>query len=253
MKTRMKQSLTFILICFCCAGSVACAHPQKKETKKLNKQVSNTLQPPTGAVKKLAEGLKRKGISDKRVVAAIENVPRHLFIDERLAEYAYLDRPLPIEKGQTISQPYTVAFQTELLKLKPGEKVLEIGTGSGYQAAVLCEMDAEVYSIERFRELYLKAKETLNKLGYYPHLFFGDGFEGLPQHAPFDKILVTAAPEKIPEKLLNQLKIGGWMVVPVGGRQGQKMTVIKRTGNHKFRESEHGDFIFVPMQKGTED
>ncbi|HBQ55949.1 MAG TPA: protein-L-isoaspartate O-methyltransferase, partial [Porphyromonadaceae bacterium] len=114
----------------------------------------------------------------------------------------------------------TVAFQTELLQLKPGEKVLEIGTGSGYQAAVLCEMGADVYSIERYQELHLQAKETLNKLGYYPRLFFGDGFEGLPQHAPFDKILVTAAPEKTPEKLLNQLKIGGWMVAPIGGRQG---------------------------------
>ena len=253
MKTRMKRNLTFILIGFCLAGSVACAHPQKNETQKPNKQVTDTLQHPTGAAKKLAERLKRKGITDKRVLAAIGNVPRHLFIDERLAEYAYLDRPMPIEKGQTISQPYTVAVQTELLKLKPGEKVLEIGTGSGYQAAVLCEMDAEVYSIERYQELHLQAKETLNKLGYYPRLFFGDGFEGLPQHAPFDKILVTAAPEKIPEKLLNQLKIGGWMVVPLGGRQGQKMTVIKRIGNDKFRESEHGDFIFVPMQKGTDE
>ncbi|HBU45590.1 MAG TPA: protein-L-isoaspartate O-methyltransferase, partial [Porphyromonadaceae bacterium] len=162
-------------------------------------------------------------------------------------------RPLPIEKGQTISQSYTVAFQPELLQLKPGEKVLEIGTGSGYQAAVLCEMGADVYSIERYQELHLQAKETLNKLGYYPRLFFGDGFEGLPQHAPFDKILVTAAPEKTPEKLLNQLKIGGWMVAPIGGRQGQRMTVIKRISNDKFRESEHGDFIFVPMQKGTDE
>lgn len=253
MKTRMKRSLTFILIGFYLAGPAACAHPQKNETQKPNKQVMDTLQHPTGAAKKLAERLKRKGITDKRVLAAIGNVPRHLFIDERLAEYAYLDRPLPIEKGQTISQPYTVAVQTELLKLKPGEKVLEIGTGSGYQAAVLCEMDAEVYSIERYQELHLQAKETLNKLGYYPRLFFGDGFEGLPQHAPFDKILVTAAPEKIPEKLLNQLKIGGWMVAPIGGRQGQRMTVIKRISNDKFRESEHGDFIFVPMQEGTED
>jgi len=253
MKTRMKRNLTFILIGFYLAGPAACAHPQKNETQKPKKQVMDTLQHPTGAAKKLAERLKRKGITDKRVLAAIGNVPRHLFIDERLAEYAYLDRPLPIEKGQTISQPYTVAVQTELLKLKPGEKVLEIGTGSGYQAAVLCEMDAEVYSIERYQELHFQAKETLNKLGYYPRLFFGDGFEGLPQHAPFDKILVTAAPEKTPEKLLNQLKIGGWMVAPIGGRQGQRMTVIKRISNDKFRESEHGDFIFVPMQKGTDE
>lgn len=253
MKTRIKKDLSFILIGFCCAGSVACGQPQKKQSEKTENRVMDTSQHPNNEARKLAEGLKRKGISDKRVLAAIGNVPRHLFIDERLAEYAYLDRPLPIEKGQTISQPYTVAFQTELLQLKPGEKVLEIGTGSGYQAAVLCEMGADVYSIERYQELHLQAKETLNKLGYYPRLFFGDGFEGLPQHAPFDKILVTAAPEKTPEKLLNQLKIGGWMVAPIGGRQGQRMTVIKRISNDKFRESEHGDFIFVPMQEGTED
>lgn len=201
--------------------------------------------------KQLAKTLKRKGISDKRVLTAIGNVPRHSFIDEELASYAYQDRPLPIESGQTISQPYTVAYQTQLLKLKPGEKVLEIGTGSGYQAAVLCEMEAEVYSIERYKNLYENAKKTLNELGYYPHLFFGDGFEGLPEHAPFDKILITAAPEKIPEKLLQQLHVGGWMVVPLGGRMGQKMTVIRRVSETKFKESDHGDFIFVPMQEGT--
>lgn len=137
--------------------------------------------------------------------------------------------------------------------MKPGEKVLEIGTGSGYQAAVLCEMKAEVFSIERYHNLYESAKETLNKLGYYPNLFFGDGYAGLPEHAPFDKILITAAPEKVPEKLLQQLRIGGWMVVPVGGKKGQKMTVIRRVGEHEFKESEHGDFIFVPMQEGVVD
>jgi protein-L-isoaspartate(D-aspartate) O-methyltransferase len=173
-------------------------------------------------------------------------------VDAALADMAYLDRPLPIESGQTISQPYTVAFQTELLQLKPGEKVLEIGTGSGYQAAVLCEMGAEVYSIERYRELYLTAKERLNRLGYTPQLFHGDGYEGLPEQAPFDKILITAAPEEIPEKLKEQLRVGGWMVLPLGGRMGQKMTVIKRTSGEKYRQTTHGDFIFVPMQKGTE-
>lgn len=199
----------------------------------------------------LAGELKKKGIRDQRVLAAIENVPRHLFIDEKLSEYAYLDRPLPIEKGQTISQPYTVAYQTQLLELKPGEKVLEIGTGSGYQAAVLCEMEAEVYSIERYHQLYLTAKETLNKLGYHPNLFYGDGFQGLPDHAPFDKILLTAAPLEVPKTLLQQLKIGGWLVGPQGGRLGQKMIKIQRVSEEEFRESEHGDFIFVPMQKGT--
>ncbi len=253
MKTRIINSLSFILLAFCCAGPVACANNKNKQNERPENQVVGAPQNNTGEAKKLAEELKRKGITDKKVLAAIGNVPRHLFIDKSLAEYAYRDRPLPIEKGQTISQPYTVAFQTELLRLKPGEKVLEVGTGSGYQAAVLCEMDADVYSIERVQELYLKAKERLNKLGYHPNLFFGDGYEGLPQYAPFDKILITAAPEKIPGKLLDQLKIGGWMVVPVGGRQGQKMTVIKRVSEDKFRESEYGDFIFVPMQQGTEE
>lgn len=203
--------------------------------------------------KKLAEELERKGISDKSVLTAIATIPRDSFIDKQLSAYAYLDRPLPIESGQTISQPFTVAWQTQLLQLKPGEKVLEIGTGSGYQAAVLCEMKAEVFSIERYHNLYESAKETLNKLGYYPNLFFGDGYAGLPEHAPFDKILITAAPEKVPKKLLQQLRIGGWMVVPVGGKKGQKMTVIRRVGEHEFKESEHGDFIFVPMQEGVVD
>ena len=215
--------------------------------------MSDTFQNNHREAENLARDLRRKGIRDERVLAAIGKVPRHLFIDEGLREYAYLDKPLPIEKGQTISQPYTVAYQSELLKLKPGEKVLEIGTGSGYQAAILCEMGADVYSIERYKELYLTAKKRLNKLGYSPNLFFGDGYEGLPEHAPFDKILLTAAPDMVPEKLLRQLRVGGWMVLPLGGRMGQKMTVIKRVSEEKFSESEHGDFIFVPMQKGTEE
>ena len=215
--------------------------------------MSDTFQNNHREAENLARDLRRKGIRDERVLAAIGKVPRHLFIDEGLREYAYLDKPLPIEKGQAISQPYTVAYQSELLKLKPGEKVLEIGTGSGYQAAILCEMGADIYSIERYKELYLTAKETLGRLGYQPHLFFGDGYEGLAEEAPFDKILLTAAPDMVPEKLLRQLRVGGWMVLPLGGRMGQKMTVIKRVSEEKFSESEHGDFIFVPMQKGTEE
>ena len=151
MKPKVKYALSLILIAFCCAGSVACANNKNKQTERSGNQVVNPLQDNTAEAKKLAESLRRKGIIDKRVLVAIGNIPRHEFIDESLREYAYLDRPLPIEKGQTISQPYTVAYQSELLQLKPGEKVLEIGTGSGYQAAVLCEMGAYVYSIERFQ------------------------------------------------------------------------------------------------------
>lgn len=253
MKSKVKHTLSLILIAFCCIGSVACANNKNKQIERADTRVVNPIQDNTSEATKLAESLRKKGITDKRVITAIADIPRHEFIDESLREYAYLDRPLPIEKGQTISQPYTVAYQSELLQLKPGEKVLEIGTGSGYQAAVLCEMDAEVYSIERFQELHLTAKETLNKLGYHPNLFFGDGYEGLPEHAPFDKILITAAPEEIPQKLKQQLKIGGWMVLPLGGRMGQKMTIVKRVSNDKFTESVHGDFIFVPMKEGTEE
>lgn len=254
MKTRISLAVPFIAIACCCAGSVACAsNNQKKQPQQPDPVMINISQNDTKRAGKLAQELRSKGISDERVLDAIGNVPRHRFIDEGLSELAYLDRPLPIERGQTISQPYTVAYQSELLQLKAGEKVLEIGTGSGYQAAVLCEMGAQVYSIERFQELHLAAKETLDQLGYHPHLFFGDGYEGLPEYAPFDKILITAAPGEVPKKLLAQLKIGGWMVLPLGGRQGQKMTVIRRVGENKFTESEHGDFIFVPMQKGTEE
>ncbi len=255
MKTQVKHAFIIVLMVVFCGGCVLCAsnnqrnQPAKPETDMTN----NTSQDTYPEAKKLAESLRKKGISDKRVLAAIGNIPRHLFMHKSLRDYAYDDRPLPIERDQTISQPYTVAYQSELLRLKPGEKVLEIGTGSGYQAAVLCEMGAEVYSIERYKELHLQAKKVLNNLGYHPHLFFGDGYEGLPDDAPFDKILITAAPEKVPEKLLNQLKIGGWMVLPLGGRQGQKMMVIKRESENKFSETEHGNFVFVPMQEGVEE
>lgn len=250
MKTGKKPPIPiFIAVLFCVVLVTCASNSSKRQQTKSNFLMTEHTQQGDRA-KKLAKELKSKGISDERVLEAIATVPRHSFIVEQLSAYAYDDRPLPIESGQTISQPYTVAWQTELLQLKPGEKVLEIGTGSGYQAAVLCEMGAEVYSIERYHNLYEKAKETLNKLGYFPNLFFGDGYEGLPEQAPFDKILITAAPEKIPEKLLQQLRVGGWMVVPVGGRDGQKMTVIKRISDDEFKESEHGDFIFVPMQKG---
>src|SRR5690554_4605496 len=246
-----KYLLPVFIVVACCAGLLITRASNSSNRNRKTETPMTTTSPQNEKARRLAEGLKRKGISDKRVLAAIENVPRHLFIDEELSEYAYLDRALPIEKEQTISQPYTVAYQTQLLELKSGEEVLEIGTGSGYQAAVLCEMEAEVYSIERYHQLYLTAKETLNKLGYHPNLFYGDGFQGLPDHAPFDKILLTAAPLEVPKTLLQQLKIGGWLVGPQGGRLGQKMIKIQRVSEEEFRESEHGDFIFVPMQKGT--
>lgn len=201
---------------------------------------------------KLARELRNKGIKDMAVLAAIARIPREAFVDEALADMAYLDRPLPIEAGQTISQPYTVARQTELLQLKPGNKVLEIGTGSGYQTALLCEMGVEVYSIERYQELYRRAKKRLNDMGYFPHLFHGDGYEGLPDHAPFDKILITAAPEEIPPKLKEQLRIGGMMVLPLGGRDQQQMTLVRRVEETRYKSTTHGYYLFVPMQKGSE-
>ena len=246
----MKYLLYIILMC--CLSLTTCSNKSVDRTSKRNNTMTIDNTKDKSEAIKLAKQLERKGISDKLVLKAIASVPRHEFVDANIREYAYIDRALPIERNQTISQPYTVAYQSELLKLKPGEKVLEIGTGSGYQAAILCEMGAEVYSIERYEELHNSSKKKLNSLGYYPNLFYGDGYEGLPNHAPFDKILITAAPKKVPEKLLQQLKIGGWMVVPVGGRVAQKMTIIRRTGEDRFEESIHGDFIFVPMEKGTE-
>jgi protein-L-isoaspartate(D-aspartate) O-methyltransferase len=249
---RREILLLFFVTLYCCLPVTCTSQTVNKQKEKAEGKMVNSFQNKYEKAVILAKELKRKGIRDERVLAAIASVPREQFVHESMTEFAYLDKPLPIEEGQTISQPYTVAYQTELLQLKPGEKVLEIGTGSGYQAAVLCEMGADVYSIERYQGLYLTAKERLNRLGYYPRLFFGDGYEGLPEHAPFDKILITAAPEEIPERLKEQLRIGGWMVLPLGGRQGQKMTVVTRTGEEKYRKTTHGDFIFVPMQKGTE-
>lgn len=227
---------------------------QAEKTEPENSKFPMTQSPTYNLEKaeKLARELRDKGIRDKAVLAAIARIPREAFVGEELAEMAYLDRPLPIGERQTISQPYTVARQTELLELEPGDRVLEIGTGSGYQAAVLCEMGVELYSIERYEELYQTAKETLNRLGYFPKLYHGDGYEGLLGEAPFDKILITAAPEVIPPKLKEQLRVGGRMVLPLGGRDRQQMTVVKRVSETRYSTSTHGDYIFVPMKKGTE-
>ncbi len=204
-----------------------------------------------GKRKKLVAELRQKGINDEDVLRAIDNVPRHMFMDAAFLSHAYIDKAFPISSGQTISQPFTVAVQTSLLKVKKRDKILEIGTGSGYQAAVLAEMGAKVYTIERFRELYLKAQVTLNKLGYSIDFFYGDGYEGKPQYGPFDGIIITAAAPEIPQTLLEQLKTGGRLIIPVGGTDSQVMTVVERTGPESYEYSEHGNFIFVPMLKGT--
>jgi len=205
-----------------------------------------------GLRKKLVEELEVRGINDKRVLKAINKVPRHLFMDSSFVHFAYRDQAFPIAANQTISQPYTVAFQTELLEIHSGDKILEVGTGSGYQAAILIEMGAQVYTIERHKVLNLTSQSLLTELGYRPKFFYGDGFDGLPTYSPFDKIIITAATAEIPDILLNQLKIGGRMVFPFGEKNVQTMKVIVRTSEKEFRTSEHGSFIFVPMLKGKE-
>ncbi len=204
-----------------------------------------------GKRKKLVAELRRKGISDEEVLRAIDTVPRHLFMDPAFLTHAYVDKAFPITSGQTISQPYTVAVQSSLLRVKKRDKILEIGTGSGYQAAVLAEMGAKVFTIERYRELFLKAQRILTSLKYSADFFYGDGYEGKPQYGPFDGIIITAAAPEVPDALLKQLKTGGRLVVPLGTSGYQVMTVIERTGTETFDRSEHGNFVFVPMLKGT--
>jgi protein-L-isoaspartate(D-aspartate) O-methyltransferase len=204
-----------------------------------------------GLRKKLVEGLRKKGISDEEVLRAINAVPRHSFMDPAFLSHAYIDKAFPISSGQTISQPYTVAVQTSLLQVKKREKVLEIGTGSGYQAAILAEMGVKVYTIERYRELFLKSQRIISSLGYSVHFFYCDGFDGKEQYGPYDGVLITAAAPEIPDKLLHQLKIGGRLVVPLGASDVQVMTVVQRTGPEAFETTTHGTFVFVPMLKGT--
>ncbi len=203
-----------------------------------------------GLRRKLIEELRSKGITNDSVLEAISRIPRHVFMDSGFINFAYKDQAFPIGAGQTISQPYTVAFQTQLLDIKKMDKVLEVGTGSGYQCAVLLELGAIVYTVERQRELFLKTQPILSKLGYTPKFFFGDGYEGIPAYAPFDKIIVTAGGPEIPQKLLNQLKIQGRLVMPVGSSTSQKMTLIEKVSDEEYRKTEHGSFIFVPFLKG---
>src|SRR4030043_1928800 len=190
----------------------------------MNKDLKGDSFEARGKRKKLVEELRKKGISDEEVLRVINKVPRHDFMDPAFLNHAYVDKAFPITSGQTISQPYTVAIQTSLLQVKKRDKVLEIGTGSGYQCAILAEMGAKVYTIERYRELYLKAQKTLLSLGYTADFFFGDGYEGKPQYGPYDGIVITAATQEIPTKLLRQLKTGGRLVIPLGNSISQVMT-----------------------------
>lgn len=203
-----------------------------------------------GLRKKLVELLRDKGIADEKVLSAINRVPRHLFMDSSFIKFSYADQAFPIGAGQTISQPYTVAFQTELLQVKPMEKVLEIGTGSGYQTAILLELGARVFTIERIKELHLKSQALLTNLGYKARFFYGDGYEGISSYAPYDKILITAGAPVIPEELVKQLKPGGIMVLPMGSRIEQSMVKLVKDETNKNTITKHGSFIFVPMVKG---
>lgn len=204
-----------------------------------------------GLRKQLVDQLREKGISDERVLEAINAIPRHFFLDSAFDKVAYEDKAFPISVGQTISQPYTVAYQSQLLELKPFEKVLEIGTGSGYQAMVLAAMGAQVYTIERQKQLFDEHRNFILR-SKYPSIkyFYGDGFEGLPTFAPFDKILITAAAPFIPPKLINQLKVGGKMVIPLGEGEVQSMVRLTKTTDGGYSKESFADFSFVPMLEG---
>jgi protein-L-isoaspartate(D-aspartate) O-methyltransferase len=201
-----------------------------------------------GLRKLLVQNIRLKGIADPLVLAALETVPRHFFFDSSFLEYAYEDKPFPIGAGQTISQPFTVAFQSELMQIRRNDKVLEIGTGSGYQACILAEMGAKVFTIERQKTLFDKTSKFLPLVGY-PTIktFFGDGYKGLTAYAPFDRVIVTAAAPYVPEALLEQLKPGGILVIPVGANEIQTMTTFLKNADNTFTKKEYGAFRFVPM------
>jgi protein-L-isoaspartate(D-aspartate) O-methyltransferase len=199
-----------------------------------------------GLRNKLVKMLEKKGISDARVLAAIGKVPRHFFFENALLEHAYQDKAFPIGEGQTISQPYTVAFQSEKLEIRPGDKILEIGTGSGYQACILVEMGARVYTIEYNRVLFETTRSFLPQIGYNPYFFYGDGSKGLPAKAPYNKIIVTAGAPVIPKALTDQLAEGGILIIPVGDRESQRMIRIRKTGDKLLKE-EFANFAFVPL------
>jgi protein-L-isoaspartate(D-aspartate) O-methyltransferase len=202
---------------------------------------------------RMIEQLREKGIKDEKVLEAMGKVPRHLFMDLSFVNHAYADKPFSIGAGQTISQPSTVAFQTELLQVQKYDKILEIGTGSGYQTAVLFELGAIVYTVERQRELFITTQRILKKLHYDGiNMFWGDGYEGKETFAPFKKILVTAGAPEVPEKLKQQLATGGRLVVPVGNDDSQTMMLVERVSETEFKTSAHKNFTFVPMLKGIE-
>lgn len=204
-----------------------------------------------GMRKQLIDQLRQKGITDERVLTAFDAIPRHFFLDLVFEQQAYSNVAFQIGAGQTISHPYTVAFQTSILELKKGERVLEIGTGSGFQTCILCSMGMKVFSIERQKELHLKAKKIIDHFRFTPKLFFGDGYEGKETFAPFDKILVTCGAPFIPEKLVQQLKVGGMMVIPVGDLDSQEMHRITKISDSEYKEEVFGNFSFVPMLEKT--
>lgn len=204
-----------------------------------------------GMRRQLIDELRGRGIKDERILEAFNAVPRHFFLDLAFTEQAYSNMPFQIGAGQTISHPYTVAFQTQLLDVKKGDKILEIGTGSGYQTCILCELGAKVFSIERQRELFMKVKNIIHHFNFNPRLSYGDGYKGLPTFAPFDSIIVTCGAPFIPPALVEQLKIGGKLVIPLGEGNVQKMVVLTRTSEDSEDVKDYGDFSFVPMLENT--